>query len=120
MNDAKNVLGKPLSPCNKRLPTGYTRDGDCFSGADDYEVISICIQTSKEFLDYSKTVGNDLTEPNFQYNFYGLKPKQFWCISTDFFIQAHKAGVAPKINLEATHDRILDFINLETLKTYAL
>jgi uncharacterized protein (DUF2237 family) len=120
MNDAKNILNKPLKPCNRRLPTGYKRDGNCFSSGDDYEFITVCIQASQEFLDYSKTVGNDLTEANFQYNFYGLKPKQFWCISAEFFIQAHKDGMAPKINLEATHDKILDFIDLETIKSYAL
>ena len=120
MKDAKNVFGQPLEICSKRPLTGFNRDGACFSSGDDYEIQAICIQASKEFLEYSKSVGNDLTEPNFQYNFYGLKPNQFWCLSAERFIQAHNDSFAPKINLHATHDKILDMIDLETLKSYAL
>ena len=119
MVEAKNVLGKPLQICNKRPLAGFNRDGSCFSSGDDYQIQAICIQASKEFLDYSKSVGNDLTEPTFQYNFYGLKADQFWCLSAERFLQAHKDGFAPKINLHATHDRILDMIDLETLKSYS-
>ncbi len=120
MIEAKNVLGELLQICNKRPLAGFNRDGVCFSSGDDYQIQAICIQASKEFLEYSASVGNDLTEPNFQYDFYGLKPNQFWCLSAERFIQAHNDGMAPKISLHATHDKILDMIDLETLKLYAL
>lgn len=120
MDEAKNVLGALLKICNNRIATGFNRDGSCFSSGDDYEVKAICIQASKEFLDYSKKMGNDLTEPDFQYGFYGLKPNQFWCLSAEQFLQAHKDGSAPKVNLDATHERILEFIDLDILKSYAL
>lgn len=120
MIEAKNVLDEPLHICNKRPLAGFNRDGNCFSSGDDYQVQAICRQASKELLEYSASVGNDLTEPNFQYNFYGLKPNQFWCLSVERFLQAHKDGFAPKINLHATQDKILDMINLETLKSYSI
>ena len=120
MKDAQNVLGIPLEPCSLKPLTGFYRDGSCFSGADNPGVHAVCIYATEEFLTYSKSVGNDLSTPIPEYKFEGVKSGQSWCLSGPRFVQAHLDGMAPRIFLHATHERMLDLIDLDTLKTYAV
>jgi len=120
MQQAQNVLGVPLEPCSIDPLTGFYRDGTCFSGEDNEGVHAVCIYATQEFLDYSKSIGNDLSTPLPEYKFPGVKPGESWCLSGPRFIQAHLDGKAPKIFLHATHERMLDLIDLDTLKTYAI
>ena len=50
-------------------------------------------------------MGNDLSSPNPIYNFPGLKPGDRWCVCALRWKQAFKAGCAPKVILEATHEK---------------
>ena len=75
---------------------------------------------TKEFLDFSKSVGNDLSTPMPQYGFMGLKPGMHWCLCALRWVQAHKMGCAPKVFLRGTHARMLNYVALETLKEYAI
>jgi uncharacterized protein (DUF2237 family) len=118
--DAKNALGAPLEPCSQNPITGFYRDGTCFSGDENPGVHAVCIYATEEFLAYSKAVGNDLSTPLPEYNFVGVKPGESWCLSGPRFVQAHLAGEAPSIFIHATHERILELIDLETLKSYAV
>jgi len=118
--DAQNVLGTPLEPCSLKPLTGYYRDGSCFSGDDNPGIHAVCIYATKEFLEYSKNVGNDLSTPIPEYNFPGVKPGESWCLGGYNFLRAIKDGMAPGIFLHSTHERILDLIDLDTLKKYAL
>ena len=118
--DAKNVLGEPLEPCSLKPLTGYYRDGTCFSGPDNPGVHAVCIYATKEFLEYSKKVGNDLSTPIPEYNFAGVKEGQSWCLSGPRFVEAIKNGMAPHIFIHATHERMLELVDLETLKQYAI
>jgi len=120
MKKAKNVLGEPLEPCSLKPLTGYYRDGSCNSLADNHGVHAVCIYATDEFLDFSASVGNDLRVPMPQYNFDGVKAGQSWCLSGYRWIEALKAGKAPKIFIHATHERMLELVDLETLKKYAL
>lgn len=117
---AKNVLGEPLEPCSLKPLTGFYRDGTCYSGANNPGVHAVCIYATEEFLEYSKRVGNDLSTPRPEFNFAGVKPGQSWCLSGPRFVQAHKDGMAPHIFIHATHERMLELIDLETLKSYAI
>ena len=117
---AKNVLGEPLEPCSLKPLTGFYRDGTCYSGANNPGVHAVCIYATEEFLEYSKRVGNDLSTPRPEFNFAGVKPGQSWCLSGSRFVQAHKDGMAPHIFIHATHERMLELIDLETLKSYAI
>jgi len=36
------------------------------------------------------------------------------------WLEAYEAGVAPKIRLAATHASVLEFVDLETLKQFAV
>jgi len=117
---AKNVLGEPLEPCSLQPLTGFYRDGTCTSLPNNPGVHAVCIYATEEFLAYSKKVGNDLSTPNPAYNFAGVKPGQSWCLSGPRFVQAHRDGMAPQIFIHATHERMLELIDLETLKQYAI
>ena len=120
MNETLNVLGEALEPCSLKPLTGFYRDGVCNTEEDNPGVHAICIYATEEFLAYSKKVGNDLSTPMPQYNFAGVKAGQSWCLSGPRFVQAHKDGMAPHIFIHATHQRMLELIDLEILKTYAI
>ena len=120
MEEPKNVLGEPLEPCSLKPLTGFYRDGTCYSGANNPGVHAVCIYATKAFLEYSKRVGNDLSTPRPEFNFAGVKPGQSWCLSGPRFVQAHKDGMAPHIFIHATHERMLELIDLDTLKGYAI
>jgi len=51
--------------------------------------------------------------------FPGLKAGDKWCLCVSRWIQAHKAGKAPMLILEATHEKTLDYTELNTLVKYA-
>jgi len=118
--NAKNVLGKPLEPCSLKPLTGFYRDGTCTSLANNKAVHAVCIYATKEFLEYSKKVGNDLSTPMPQYNFAGVKPGESWCLGGYSFLKAIEDGMAPDIFIHATHERMLELVDLETLKKYAI
>ena len=120
MQEMLNVLGAPLEPCSINPLTGFYRDGNCFSGENNPAIHAVCIYATKEFLAYSKEVGNDLSTPMPQYDFLGVKPGQSWCLGGYSFLKAHEAGMAPQIFIHATHERMLELMDLETLKSYAV
>jgi len=117
---ALNVLGSALVPCSYDPLTGFYRDGCCKT--DEYDAGShvICAKVTQEFLDFSITVGNDLSTPRPQYRFVGLKAGDRWCLCARRWQEAFQAGVAPPVVLESTHERALDFVTLAQLQTCAL
>ncbi|MEX2593219.1 MAG: DUF2237 family protein [Anditalea sp.] len=42
-----------------------------------------------------------------------------WCLCAGRWLEAYQAGVAPKIILEATNEKTLEYISLEALVHYA-
>ncbi|ALM92856.1 hypothetical protein AOR13_3863 [Alteromonas stellipolaris LMG 21856] len=52
-------------------------------------------------------------------DFAGLLAGDRWCLCAARWLQAYEAGVAPKVRLEATHERALDIIPLATLEAFA-
>jgi len=73
---------------------------------------------TKEFLDFSAARGNDLITPKPQWRFPGLKPGDRWCLCATRWREAFQAGLAPPVILEATHQKVLEYIDLEDLKAY--
>ncbi len=120
MKEIKNVLGSALIACSMSPLTGFYRDGCCKTGADDSGTHTVCAQITNEFLTFTKSKGNDLSTPIPAYNFPGLKEGDYWCLCVLRWKEALKAGKAPKIKLEATHEKTLEYINLEELKKYAV
>ena len=51
-----------------------------------------------------------MSTPNPIYDFPGLKPGDCWCLCALRWKEAYEAGVAPKVKLEATHDKALEYL----------
>ena len=111
----KNVLGTDLKCCGTKPKTGYFRDGFCRTDQSDQGRHVVACIVDERFLDYSQSVGNDLSSPNPMYNFPGLKPGDRWCVCALRWKEAFEDGFAPKVVLEATHEKSLDYIQLEDL-----
>ena len=111
----KNVLGTDLRCCGTKPITGYFRDGFCRTDQSDQGRHVVACIVDERFLDYSQSVGNDLSSPNPMYNFPGLKPGDRWCVCALRWTEAFEDGFAPKVVLEATHEKSLDYIQLEDL-----
>ncbi|WP_037310866.1 DUF2237 family protein [Ruegeria halocynthiae] len=118
--DSINVLGGVLASCSRDPLTGFFRDGACNTCPEDQGSHTVCVVMTAEFLAFSKYVGNDLSTPHPEFNFPGLKPGDSWCLCAARFLQAHDEGCAPKVHLEATHQRALEVVPLRLLKEYAL
>ena len=116
----KNVLGTELKTCCTNPMTGFYRDGLCRTGADDTGRHTVCILATDEFLEFSKSAGNDLSTPRPEYAFPGLKAGDKWCLVAMRWQQALDAGMAPQVDLEATHESALEFIKLEDLQLYSI
>ena len=116
----KNVLGEELQDCSHDPLTGFFRDGCCRTRMDDTGRHVVCAKVTKEFLEFSIKVGNDLSTPRPEYNFPGLKPGDKWCVCALRWQEALEAGVAPPIDLHATHEKALEYIDLEDLKLNSL
>lgn len=116
---AQNVLGTELVPCSFDPLTGFYRDGCCNSGGEDVGLHAVCAVMTAEFLEFSRSVGNDLSTPMPQYGFAGLVPGDQWCLCADRWVEALAAGRAPKVVLEATHALVLDWASIEDLRAHA-
>lgn len=122
MRDTKkgrNVLGKPLATCSTAPLTGFFRDGCCRTGRGDTGLHLVCARMTAEFLEFSRTHGNDLSAPTPERGFPGLAPGDRWCLCVERWREAQRAGVAPPVVLEATHVSTLEFVTLEELKAHA-
>jgi len=116
---SKNVFGEPIQTCSENPLTGFYRNGCCDSGEEDLGNHMVCAIMTEEFLEFSKSIGNDLSTPIPQYNFPGLKPGDRWCLCAQRWKEAYDIGMAPKIVLEATNELALDIIPIELLLKYA-
>ncbi len=115
-----NVLGGKLKPCSTSPMTGFFRDGCCNTGATDTGKHTVCCQVTKEFLAFSKYLGNDLSTPRPEYGFVGLQEGDRWCLCVDRWLQAHLEYAAPNVILESTHMNALDTVPLEIFMQKAL
>ena len=116
----KNVLGETLEICGTSPLTGYFRDGLCNSDKDDIGSHTVCAQVTKDFLEFSKSTGNDLSSPNMDLGFNGLKDGDTWCLCANKWLEAFQQGVAPRIKLKSTNIKALEVIDLDTLKEHAI
>lgn len=120
MNEpSKNVFGEPIAVCSEDPLTGFYRNGCCDSGPDDGGRHMVCAVMTDEFLGFSKAMGNDLSTPMPQYNFQGLKAGDHWCLCALRWKEAFDAGMAPKVVLEATNEKVLHYITMQELLTHA-
>lgn len=117
---SKNVLGTVLQTCSANPMTGWFRDGCCETQSADRGRHLVCAVMTAEFLMFSKAKGNDLSTPRPEYSFPGLKAGDQWCLCLDRWKEAHAAGCAPQVVLEATHQIALERVPLETFQSFAV
>ncbi len=115
----KNVFGEPLQTCCTKPMTGYFRDGLCRTISEDTGTHTVCAIMTKDFLEFSLLKGNDLVTPVPYYQFPGLKEGDKWCLCVSRWIEAEKEGKAPKVILEATHEKTLEYTSIDILIKHA-
>ena len=114
-----NVLGSPLQTCSLDPVTGWFRDGCCETQAADQGRHLVCAIMTEAFLVFSKSRGNDLSTPRPEYNFPGLKSGDRWCLCLERWKEAHAAGKAPQVVLDATHQMALERVPLDIFQKFA-
>ena len=114
-----NVLGTPLRPCSHRPLTGWFRDGSCNTDERDRGSHTVAALVTAEFLLYLRDLGNDLITPSPEHGFPGLAPGDRWCVCAAIWHEAHNAGMACPVDLEATHAAALKIVPLDALMAHA-
>jgi uncharacterized protein (DUF2237 family) len=115
-----NVFGEALQRCSDRPLTGFFRDGCCNTGEQDLGSHTVCVEVTKEFLEFSRFRGNDLSTARPEFNFPGLQPGDRWCLCAARWLEAHEQGMAPRVILKGTHERALEIVPLQLLKQFAV
>ncbi|MEL7049529.1 MAG: DUF2237 domain-containing protein [Pseudomonadota bacterium] len=115
----ENVFGEPIAICSTRPMTGFFRNGCCDTGENDVGTHTVCAIVTQEFLEFSKSRGNDLSTPRPEYGFAGLNPGDRWCLCALRWKEAFDAGCAPKVILQATNIATVKLIPLQDLKSHA-
>ena len=120
-----NLLGTALKSCSLESrpgskTTGYFRTGFCTTGPTDIGTHVVCSRVTNDFLEYSKSQGNDLITPSAESDFPGLKEGDRWCLCAYRWLEAYKAGKAPPVILKSTNKAVLRIVPLKLLKRYAV
>ncbi|MEL6214508.1 MAG: DUF2237 domain-containing protein [Pseudomonadota bacterium] len=115
-----NVLGAPLQACCSANKTGFFRDGTCRTGSQDLGRHVVCAIVTDDFLQFSLKQGNDLITALPAWDFPGLKAGDRWCLCASRWREAAEAGVAPPVDLAATHTDALLSVPRELLEAHAI
>lgn len=115
-----NVLGERLEVCSLSPMAGFFRDGCCDTNREDVGSHTVCAVMTEQFLEFSRSQGNDLSTPVPEYGFPGLKPGDRWCLCVPRWREALEAGQAPRVVLRATHAGALKDCSLADFKRLAV
>ena len=118
-DESLNVYGEPLESCSEEPVTGFFRDGKCNTCKEDLGSHTVCIKVNSDFLEFSRSRGNDLSTPMPQFGFAGLKPGDSWCLCAARWLEAYEHDMAPRVHMTRTHIRALEVVPLEQLKEFA-
>ena len=117
---SRNVFGEPLLACSTSPMTGFFRNGCCDTGPGDVGSHTVCAVMTREFLEFSRQKGNDLSSPVPESGFPGLKLGDRWCLCAPRWKEAFDAQQAPRVVLRATHEGALEYCSLAELKKFAV
>ena len=120
MEKQKNVLDSELQDCGIDPMTGFYRDGCCNTGPGDVGTHTVCAIMTDEFLEYSKSKGNDLITPRPEFDFPGLKAGDSWCLCALRWEEARQAGCAPRVKLTSTNIKTLEMVEFDDLKAHQI
>ena len=118
-DESVNVYGEPLELCSDEPVTGFFRDGKCNTCKEDPGSHTVCIKVSSDFLEFSRSRGNDLSTPMPQFGFAGLKSGDSWCLCAARWLEAYEHGMAPRVHMTRTHMRALEIVPMNKLKEFA-
>ena len=119
-NKSINVFCKKLNICCDNPKTGFFRDGYCNTCKEDQGMHTVCILATEEFLEFSKSMGNDLSTPRLEFQFPGVNPGDRWCLCALRWLEAYDNGKAPPVFLESTHIDTLKVVDFNVLQQYAV
>lgn len=119
--EKKNILGTPMTPCSggQGKVTGFYRDGYCSTGPTDTGKHVVCGVVDDNFLQFTKSMGNDLITPKGP-SFPGLVAGDKWCLCALRWMEAYRQGKAPKIIAESTNEKALQYVAKDLLTGAAL
>lgn len=80
----------------------------------------VCAMVTAEFLEYQRTIGNDLTTAVPEYRFPGLVPGDRWCVSALNWLRAYRDGAACFVVLESTNEAVLELVPRSALEQHAI
>ncbi len=120
MEKQKNVLDSELQDCSIDPMTGFYRDGCCNTGPGDVGTHTVCSIMTDEFLEYSKSKGNDLITARPEFGFPGLKAGDAWCLCALRWEEARQAGCAPRVKLTSTNIKTLEMVDFDDLKAHQI
>lgn len=120
MDASVNVFGDPLLSCSTEPATGFFRDGCCNTSAQDAGSHTVCVEVTEEFLQFSRSKGNDLSTPVEEADFPGLHAGDRWCLCAARWLEAQQQGMAPRVYLQRTHIKALQIVPLALLREYAI
>lgn len=120
VDESINVFGERIETCSDQPLTGFFRDGCCNTSDQDLGSHTVCVRVTREFLEFSRFRGNDLSTPMPEFGFPGLKAGDRWCLCAARWLEAHEAGMAPRVFLRSTHQRALEIVPLELLRSFAI
>lgn len=110
-NDSTNILGTKLEICSTDPMTGFYRDGYCKTGPEDKGTHTVCATVTDEFLEFTKSMGNDLSTPS--NSFPGLKDGDKWCLCELRWQQGVHNGYITDVDLKATNSKTRPSIRYE-------
>ena len=113
-----NINDNILVVCGKQPMTGFYRTGYCRTGKQDKGTHTVCATVTDEFLEFTKSKGNDLSTKKSY--FPGLKAGDNWCLCALRWKEALDAGKAPPVKLSATHKKTLDYVDRSMLEQHGV
>lgn len=119
MDKSLNVFEEPLETCSETPVTGFFRDGCCNTSDADVGSHTVCVEMSKEFLEFSRFRGNDLSTPMPEFGFPGVKAGERWCLCAARWLEAYQHDMAPRVYLRRTHKRALEIVPMDILRRFA-
>lgn len=93
----RNIKDEPIQVCSLDPLTGFYRDGYCRTGKKDLGTHTVCAKMTKQFLEYTKSKGNNLYSV--------VKPGDNWCLCEYRWNQAYNKNLAPPVIHNATNMR---------------